>query len=85
LLLEHRQKVLEGIRDRLGPHGFDADVTYRDWIIAIQHIASLSANADAECVWSAPAHPKDMTPADWQRLILALEREGVRPNEDGNT
>jgi hypothetical protein len=31
LMLENRQRVLDCIRDRLGPHGFDADTTYRDW------------------------------------------------------
>src|SRR5882757_6754896 len=41
LMLEHRQQVLDGIRGRLGPHGFDADTTYRDWIITFQRIVSL--------------------------------------------
>jgi len=56
LMLEHRHRVLEGIRERLGPHGFDADTTYRDWITALQRIASLSASVTSDCVWSAPAH-----------------------------
>ena len=85
LVLEHRQLVLDGIRDRLGPHGFDADTTYRDWIAAFQHIASLSARAESDCVWSAPSHQKDMKPADWQRLGDALDRERERfLRETGN-
>jgi hypothetical protein len=78
LMLEQRQRVLEGIRERLGPHGFDPDETYRDWITALQRIVCLSRDAADDCVWSAPRHPKDMTKSDWQRLALALERERER-------
>jgi hypothetical protein len=78
LMLEQRQRVLDGIRDRLGPHGFEPSETYRDWIMAFQRIVSLSAEAEGDCVWTAPRHPKDMTAADWQRLSLALERERAR-------
>jgi hypothetical protein len=74
LMLEHRQQVLDGIRERLGPHGFDADATFQDWILAFQRIQSLSAGVEGNCVWSAPSHPKDMKPADWKRLGSALDR-----------
>jgi hypothetical protein len=86
LMLEHRQKVLDGIRDRLVPHGFDADITYSDWILAFQRIVSLSASAEGECAWSAPSHPSDKykTPADWQRLADALDREKTRLDETEN-
>ena len=49
LMLESRQRVLDGIRERLGPHGFDADTTYVDWITAFQQIRDLSAKAESEC------------------------------------
>jgi hypothetical protein len=78
LMLEHRQRVLDGIRERLGPHGFDADTTYRDRITAFQHIARLSASVESDCFWSAPSHPEDMKPADWKRLGDALDRERER-------
>jgi hypothetical protein len=83
LMLEHRQQVLVGIRDELGPHGFDADITYRDWMMALQRIMSLSTVAEAECVWSAPLHPNDKykTPADWKRLAAALEKARARLDE----
>jgi hypothetical protein len=84
LLLENRPQVLNGIRERLGPHGFDTDTTFRDWIIAFQQIGSLSAGIDGDCVWSAPSHPKDMKPADWQRLNQALERARTKFLETGN-
>lgn len=74
LMLEHRQQVLDGIRERLGPHGFDVDTTFRDWIIAFQRIHDLSVDIEGDCVWSAPSHPKDMKAADWQRVDAALER-----------
>jgi hypothetical protein len=84
LMLEHRQRVLDGIRERLGPYGFDADTTFRDWIEAFQRIQSLSAGVEGECVWSAPSHPKDMKPADWQRLGSALDRARAQLLETGD-
>src|SRR5436190_5762621 len=74
LMLEQRQRVLDGIRDRLAPHGFDAESTYRDWMVALQRIAELSRVASGDCSWSAPSHPTDMKPADFRRLAAALER-----------
>jgi hypothetical protein len=59
LMLEQRQRVLEGIRDRLAPHGFDPETTYHEWQIALKRIADLSAGANGECTCSAPAHPRD--------------------------
>jgi hypothetical protein len=83
LMLEHRQQVLDGIRERLGLHGFDADTTFRDWITAFQRIHDLSAGIRGDCVWSAPPHPKDMKAADWQRLDDALERARKKFLETG--
>jgi hypothetical protein len=59
MMLEQRQRVLDGIRDRLSPQGFDAETTYREWIVALQQIAELSEAASGECCWSAPSHPSD--------------------------
>lgn len=84
LMLEHRQQVLDGVRERLAPHGFDPDTTFRDWIAAFQRIQSLSAGIEGDCVWSAPSHPKDMTPEDWQRLGSALDRARAQLLETGN-
>jgi hypothetical protein len=74
LMLEHRQLVLDGIRARCVPHGFDAEETYRDWMLAMQQIVNLSKDIDGDCVWSAPSHPKDGKPAHWKRLGAALDR-----------
>lgn len=84
LMLENRQQVLDGIRDRLGPHGFDAETTFKDWVMAFQRIGTLSESVEGDCVWSAPSHPEDMKAADWQRLMLALEREKKKLNETGS-
>jgi hypothetical protein len=86
LLLEQRQRALDGIRDRLVSHGFDVEATYRDWITALQRIADLSKASSDECVWSAPAHSSDRykSVADSQQLIDALERERARLHETGN-
>lgn len=75
LMLENRQRILDGIRDRLGPHGFDADATFRDWVMAFQQIGNLSAIAEGECVWSAPSHQEDMKLANWQRFMLTLKEK----------
>jgi hypothetical protein len=83
LMLERRHQVLDGIRERLGPHGFDADTTFREWIMAFQRIHDLSSRIEGDCVWSAPSHPKDMKAADWQRLDIALEPARKRLLETG--
>ena len=83
LMLEQRQQVLDGIRDRLAPHGFDPETTYRDWVVALQRIAELSASADGECIWSAPSHPRDTlkSETDVRRLIDDLAKnERSKPN-----
>jgi hypothetical protein len=74
LMLDHRQQVLDGIHERLGPHGFEAGTTFRDWLLAFERIQSLSAELEGDCVWSAPTHPEDMKSADWKRLDSALDR-----------
>jgi hypothetical protein len=81
LMLEQRQRVLDGIRDRLAPHGFDPETTYRDWLVALQRIAELSATAEGECLWSAPAHPRDTlkSEADVRHFIDTLSK-----HEPGN-
>src|SRR5882724_9051771 len=86
LMLEQRQQVLDGIRDRLTPHGFDVETTYRDWIVALQRIVELSAATSGDCSWSAPLHPSDKfkTAADAERFIAALERFRDTSHETGN-
>ena len=80
LLVENRQRVLDGIRERLGTYGFDPERTYQDWLMAFQRIIALSATVKGECRWSAPSHPNDRlkSRADWQRLMDALEWERDR-------
>ena len=86
LMLEHRQAVLDYIRKGLVPHGFEPEETYRDWLLALQKIAELSAIADSECVWSAPSHPRDpyKTPAEIARAAKRFldwldEHKGGKP------
>lgn len=75
LMLEHRQVVLDYIRENLGPHGFDPDETYRDWLLAFQKIVELSEIADSECVWSSPSRPGDATAADCKRFLDWLDNQ----------
>ena len=76
LMLERRQHVLDGIRDCLASHGFAAEETYRDWIMAFQKIIELSKTTDGDCSWSAPMHPDDpyKSAADVERFLKALDR-----------
>ena len=76
LMLEHRQRVIEGIRERMEPDGFDPETTYREWLLALQRIVDLSRAATGDCSWSAPMHANDKckTAADAKRLMDALER-----------
>ncbi len=75
-MLEHRQRVLDGICDRLASHGFEPEETYRDWLLALQRIAELSAVTGGECVWYAPSHPRDSlkSEADCYRFIDTLTK-----------
>ena len=86
LMLEKRQPVLNGIRDRLTSYGFDAESTYRDWLLALQRIVELSRPVSGDCVWSAPSHPRDRftTAADFQRFMDALGRAKPDMHETGN-
>jgi hypothetical protein len=86
LMLDQRERVLDGIRDRLVSHGFDPESTYRDWIFALQRIVQLSMAVSGDCSWSAPMHPRDAlrTRADVDRLMEALERTRPNFNETGN-
>ena len=76
LMLEQRQLTLRGIQERLGPHGFDAESVYRDWILALQKIAELSKSTEGDCSWSAPSHPDDpiKTGADVKKFWDALQK-----------
>jgi hypothetical protein len=81
LMLEHRQRVLDGIRERLASHGFEPAATFGDWLLALQRIAELSAATEGKCVWSAPSHPRDTlkSEADVRRSV-----DTVSKHESGN-
>jgi hypothetical protein len=82
LMLEHRLRVLDGIRDCLASHGFEPEATYRDWIAAFQRIAELSRVSDgSECVWSAPSHPLDDRRSAAE-FLGALEKAKTRISDD---
>jgi hypothetical protein len=75
LMLEQRERVLDGIREHLSPLGFVAEETYRDWILAFQQIVMLSNAANGDCTWSAPSHPDDRvkSAADAERFLRILD------------
>jgi hypothetical protein len=86
LMLEHRQRVHDGIRNRLTPHGFDAETTYQDWIVALQRIVELSKAECGDCSWSAPSHPSDRykTASDAERFMMALKRAKAHLHDTGD-
>lgn len=87
LMLEQRQRVLDGIGDRLSSFGFDPESVYRDWLLALQRIVELSRAASGDCSWSAPSHPDDQfkTAADAERMLHALDRARGSSHETGDT
>ncbi len=84
LMLEHRQRVLDDIRDRLVPHGWEVEATYRDWILALQRIVELSNATDGDCFWSAPLHKSDpiQNAQNAKRFLRNLERSRDKLLED---
>jgi hypothetical protein len=76
LLRNNRQRVIDGIRERLVPDGFEPERTYVDWIDALQQIAVISESTAGDCKWSAPSHRDDpiQSAADLERLRSNLER-----------
>lgn len=85
LMLEQRPRVLDGIRDRLGSHGFEPEETYRDWITAFQQIIKLSKETDGDCSWSAPGHPDDLYKGreGAERFLKALDKAHKRMLREG--
>ncbi len=77
LMLENRQRLLDGIRELLGSYGFEPESTYRDWIAAFQQIVELSGAADGDCSWSAPSHEGD-DPSLAGKLLKFLDKERAR-------
>lgn len=84
-MLEQRQRVLDGIRDRLGSYGFEPEETYRDWITAFQQIIKLSKDTDGDCSWSAPEHPDDPYKGreGAERFLKALDKAHERMLREG--
>src|SRR5450756_567104 len=39
LMLEHRQGLLDGIRNRLAPHGLETETTYSAWLLSLQRLS----------------------------------------------
>lgn len=59
LIKENEDAVKAGIRERLGPHGFDAEQTVADWISSLEVIRNNSRKFFGKCYWSAPLHKND--------------------------
>jgi hypothetical protein len=80
-MTEHREAVLAGIEERLGPHGFDATTTFRDWMDALRRIAEIAGGSRSACEWSAPGYASDPlgTPEKRQRFLDSLL--GKKPDE----
>ena len=83
LMLEQRAKVLAGIAERLVPYGFDPEATYREWILALQRIAELSAKADEVCEWSSPRHPTDTATAEAKHFLDYIDSLFEKAEERG--
>jgi hypothetical protein len=72
-LLEHRDEVIEEIRDRLGPHGFDGPVTINEWLTALSRIRVLAQSADGDCRWIA-GEPTERAEETRRRILAFLDK-----------
>jgi len=52
-LLEYRDEVATEIRERLGPFGFDGDITIDEWLTALTRIQCIARSSGSTCRWIA--------------------------------
>jgi hypothetical protein len=71
-LLEHRQEVLAMITERLGPHGFDAELTYGEWMESLLKIHDIASRKEGDCVWIAEDPGFDAEAAA-EKMLHALD------------
>lgn len=74
LIVENEGCVKAGIRERLGPHGFDPEVTFSEWLASLELIRDNSRSLFGKCYWSAPLHKNDryQTKEDVEKLVKNL-------------
>ena len=85
LMLEHRQAVLDGITERLTPHGFDVEITYRDWLTALSRIAELFAGRGGDCDISCTNYSQDyFEQAAWAECARRTLAKLAKIDESGN-
>ena len=70
-LLEHRQEILGMITERLVPHGFDAELTYAEWMDSLLKIRDIASRKEGDCVWIAevPDHDAEIAAAKMLRAL----------------
>ena len=71
-LLEHRQVILAMINERLGPHGFDAELTYAEWMASLLKIRDIASGMDGDCMWTAEDPGFDAEAAA-KKMLRALD------------
>jgi len=69
-LLEFRTEVVAEIRERLGPHGFEAQTTIDEWLAALTRVQVLANSSGGTCRWIAGA-PTERA-EETRRKILAF-------------
>jgi hypothetical protein len=52
-LTGNRVAVLAMIEERLGPHGFDSEATFAEWVSSLTRIQEIAVGMDADCHWFA--------------------------------
>jgi hypothetical protein len=72
--LDHKDEIVEEIRDRLGPHEFDGDATFNEWVTALDRIRILAESADSECHWIA-GEPTERAEEARRRILAFLDQK----------
>lgn len=72
-LLKHKTKIITEIQERLSPHGFDADITFSEWITALSRIRQLAESSTGECSWIA-GEPTELAEEVRLRIMSFLDK-----------
>lgn len=73
-LLENRAEVIADIQERLGPHGFDGQITIDEWLRSLTRIQILARESGDICRWISGV-PKEEAEESLRRLLAFLDKQ----------
>lgn len=73
-LLEHRDAIVEEIRDRFGPDEFGGDEMIDEWLSGLNRIRILAESTDGDCRWIA-GQPTERAEETRRRILAFLDQK----------